>query len=226
MGVSGDAFLQLLAEELAHDFAPITRLKKFTSNPAIIGAHAEAAVRRFVRRAVAPLRVSTGAIIYEGNVGNNNDLQQIDTMIWTLGTAPAVFDCGEFALVPRGSCFGLLEIKRSMYNESGKHMQTVLDQAKDLLPDPAMMASGEPIAPISLGVFCVEAKQNGAIAQSLIEANRAILVLRYDAHKDTYIPNHNGILSLVNTLNHVCLLARQSWQLPQICLPAGGMSKQ
>lgn len=112
------SYLKLLLEELGREFAPIQRVKKFTTNPAVIGAQAEAAVRAFVRRHISPLKVSTGTILYEKNCGTSTP--QLDTMLWWLGTAPPLFESGEFAIIPRGSCFGVLEIKRSMYPGSGE----------------------------------------------------------------------------------------------------------
>jgi len=56
-------YIQLFAEELAHELTPNARIKKFTKNSAVIGAYAESTVNSFVQKMVSPLNVSTGAVI-------------------------------------------------------------------------------------------------------------------------------------------------------------------
>ena len=63
--MEGNEFLTRLAEALAEELAPIQRLSRFTTNSDIVGAHAEARVRAFVRRFMRPVHVSTGAVIDE-----------------------------------------------------------------------------------------------------------------------------------------------------------------
>lgn len=63
--ISATQFLNLVASPLVEELKAIEALKRFTTNTDVIGAHAEAVVRRLVRRVVEPLRVSTGAVISE-----------------------------------------------------------------------------------------------------------------------------------------------------------------
>jgi hypothetical protein len=206
-------YLKLLAKELASEFAPIPRLKKFTRNPIIIGAHAEAAVRQFVRRAVAPLRVSTGAIIYEDNTGEGATLRQIDTMIWSTAMAPAVFECGEFALVPRGNCHVALEIKRSMYPCSGKSARDILAEEKNLFTDWVQVKGNvvsphktpEGNAPNMLAVFCIEGDKPDAEAKKLVEEGKALLLLKSNGGT-----NHEDLLKFVNVLLQARWLSMQT----------------
>ena len=63
--MTGPQFLNELAEQLIHELRPNQSIKKLADNTDIIGAYAEATLRQFVARIVAPLRVSTGAVISE-----------------------------------------------------------------------------------------------------------------------------------------------------------------
>lgn len=210
------AYLKLLADELASEFAPIERLEKFTRDSAIIGAHAEAAVRQFVRRVVAPLRVSTGAIIYEGNIGENATLRQLDTMIWSTAMAPSVFECGEFALVPRGNCHVALEIKRSMYSKSGAKAREVLAEEQNLFTDWVRIGndtlelrdSPEGSERNMLAVFCLEGDAPDPEAKQLLEGGQALLLLRRNGAN--YSANHEDLLKLVNALLRARWLSLQT----------------
>lgn len=210
------AYLEALADELASEFAPIDRIKRFTSNRAIIGAHTEAAVRQFIRRTVAPLRVSTGAIVYEGNTGEGTQLRQIDTMIWSTAMAPAVFECGEFALVPRGNCHAALEIKRSMYNRSGENAARILDDECRLFTDWVKL-NGQELTLCDkwdercernfLTVFCLQGDADPH-ARKLVDERKALVLLKQKS--DEYVPNRPHVLDLVNLLLRARFLSMQT----------------
>ena len=63
--MTGQEFLHLLAEQFVSELQPNEAIRKFTTNSDVIGAYAEASLRQFVARVVAPLRVSTGAVVSE-----------------------------------------------------------------------------------------------------------------------------------------------------------------
>src|SRR4051812_44709650 len=102
--MTGKQFLVALADQLARDLTANGAIKRFTNCTDLIGAYAEATVRQLVARIVSPLRISHGAIIYEGICPD--DVPQIDTIIWRPAPMPAVFEVGEFAMVPRDSAVG------------------------------------------------------------------------------------------------------------------------
>jgi hypothetical protein len=79
--ITATEFLDLFATPLVEELKAIEGLKKFTSNTDVIGAHAEAVVRRLVRRVVAPLHVSTGAVISEQLCATPGKVPQLDTII-------------------------------------------------------------------------------------------------------------------------------------------------
>lgn len=135
-------FLLQLAPHILADLQPPQALKEFTSNSAVVGAYIEAHVRKLVRRYLAPIRVSTGAVIDLAQSPGSNKIPQLDTIAWIPNPAPAVFEVGEFALVPRSSCLGLLEVKSSVYNDealNGLSERTAPDfvepHTAELLPD-------------------------------------------------------------------------------------------
>jgi hypothetical protein len=120
-------FLDLVATPLVEELKAIEGLKKFTTNSTVIGAHAEAIVRRLVGRVVDPLRVSTGAVISEELCAKPECIPQLDTIIWLPCPAPALFEVGDFGLVPRGSSMAIMEIKRSAYSNVGAKLKPRLD---------------------------------------------------------------------------------------------------
>ncbi len=110
-------FLHQLAPHILADLQPPIELKRFTSNSVVVGAYIESGVRKFVRNYLAPIRVSTGAVIDQAQSPGSNQIPQLDTIAWIPNPAPAVFEIGEFALVPRSNCLGILEVKSSAYSD-------------------------------------------------------------------------------------------------------------
>lgn len=75
--VATSPFLQKLAAPLLDELRAVKYLKDFAANTDVIGAHAEAVVRRLVSRTASPLRVSTGAVIDEAL--DPKKVPQVDT---------------------------------------------------------------------------------------------------------------------------------------------------
>src|SRR5689334_16582136 len=124
--MTDEEYLRAFAEELVHDLRPTVRVKQLTENPALLGHYAEAAIRRLIRRVVHPMHVSTGAVL---DFPLPSVLSQRDVMIWAPFPAPSIFEVEGFALVPRTSVFGLLEIKRSNYSEVDTQLEDFLSSA-------------------------------------------------------------------------------------------------
>jgi len=208
--MTGEEFLRELAEQLSHELVPNASIRKFTTNSDIIGAYAEATVRQFIVRMVAPLRVCTGAVIDEKLCSNPAEVPQIDTMIWLPAPAPAVFCSGDFGLVPRGSCLGIMEIKRSVYTDAGKKMEAILDRSGELVADIEITENDEKGQPVQVdrkahcgfGVVCLdEHKQSDATLGRLVEDGRAAILL--ELVDGEIRPNAHGIHSMVNYLVRV-----------------------
>ena len=74
-------------------------------------------MRQLVRRYLAPIRVCSGGVIDQMQ-SPGDQIPQLDTIAWIPGPVPAVFEVGEFALVPRSSCLGILGVKSSLYDDA------------------------------------------------------------------------------------------------------------
>ena len=195
-------YFHALAEELARAVTPSTVIKKFVDNTAVIGAYAEASVNRLIKRMVAPLRVSTGAVIGPKLCVDPKAGMQIDTIIWAPSPFPAILEAGDFALVPRESSFAVLEVKRSNYSGVGTKIKNVLDSAAELTN--SFVVAKHP------GLGVVALKEHGrrdAVLDELIAAKDAVVVLER-TEDEQYIPNVQGILDLVNFLASIRLRAR------------------
>lgn len=198
-------FLKLVAPRLIDDLVAHDEIRKFTTNPAIIGAYVESAVREVVRRYVAPLRVATGGVIDEVFPRGAHDLPQMDTIIWTPSPAPAIFTAGEFALVPRSSSFGLLEIKKSAYDIS--------KLKKRLTPEFVLKYTASPTEkekerlenriPIpALGVVCVKYKQQNKKAIQELRSQGSVALL-FEQKGSDFVPQVEDIYRFVNFLAFV-----------------------
>jgi hypothetical protein len=199
-------FLDLVATPLVEEFRAIEAIKKFTTNTDVIGAHAEATVRRLVARVVHPLRVCTGAVISEELCSNPKKVPQIDTIIWQPSPAPALFEVGDFGLVPRGSAMAIMEIKRSAYKDVGAKLKERLreDLVGKLVADdpPGWAGTNEPVLypdyP-AMGVVCLrETSSRDSNLDELIEKGHSVVLL--EIRNDSVTPNTEAVYRLINFL--------------------------
>jgi hypothetical protein len=190
--MNGQKFLELLAEQIVVELQPNKAISKFTTNPDIIGAYAEASLRQMVSRIVHPLRVSTGAVISEQLCSIPNKVPQIDTIIWIPSPAPAIFCAGEFGLVPRGSCMGIMEIKRSAYPKVGRKLEEALDEKRVLsLVADQLFKTDNPDFPAypALGVVCIREKgKSDRHLDNLIKKGHAIILFELSGEDLTPCP--------------------------------------
>jgi hypothetical protein len=199
-------FLDLVATPLVEELKAVEGLKKFTMNTAVIGAHAEAAVRRLVGRIVHPLRVSSGAVISEELCAKPKTVPQIDTIIWQPCPAPALFEVGDFGVVPRGSSMAIMEIKRSAYRGVGAELKKRLDSSlvKKLVADdpPGWGGTDRPeLYPDypALGVVCLREKQAKDVAlEEVIARGHCVIIM--EMQNNTVTPNVEAVYRLINFL--------------------------
>lgn len=192
-------YFKALARGLTDDLTPNVRIKEFVDNTDVIGAYAEAAIRRFVARVVSPLRVSTGAVIGPKICVDPKSATQVDTIVWSPSPFPAVFECGSFALIPRMSSLGLLEVKRSNYNNRiGNKIKKVLDQAPNLTSNVQVDIDGKAI-PLALGVVCIRDYSIQDTVLADLEGSGQVVVL-LEAREGFYQPAVRGTFTLVNFL--------------------------
>lgn len=112
-GVS-QKYWKAFAEVWAYPFKADGELAKFTRNPAVTGAFAEAWISGLARQMMPAFKVSTGSIIKQSD--GHFDLRKVpqcDIIIWDPGELPAIFEQGNFALVPHFSVRAIIEVKRS-----------------------------------------------------------------------------------------------------------------
>ncbi|MFQ5779876.1 MAG: DUF6602 domain-containing protein [Nitrospiria bacterium] len=111
-------FEKIWARAFATRFWETACFRDFSKNPAVIGAYTEELVRQEIRRAVAPLRTSTGSIIHEADLdatpSEKQKIPQIDVIIWSGHGLPPLFQQGNFALIPKSAARGIVEIKKSL----------------------------------------------------------------------------------------------------------------
>ena len=187
------------ADELISELVPNTRIKRFLTNTAVIGAYAENTVIEFVRRMVDPLRVSTGAVISPELVSAEPEIPQIDVIIWQPNPLPSIFTSGDFGLIPRMSVMGILEVKRSAYSGIGAKIKKILD-AEDQLTSPVTLILNSKKVFSSLGVVCVrETKISDTPLENLISDGRVVVLCEIDV-AGNITPNPSHIMQLVNYL--------------------------
>jgi len=191
---SSQAFMDALACQLAHELTGHGTLRGFVGrNTALIGAYAEASVRRFITRVVSPLQVSTGTIVYEDNFGKNPP--QLDVIIWSPTIAPAIFESGEFAVVPRGSAHAYLEIKASHYkNTVGKDIARTIAHGTTLIW-PNLGAAFKP----AMGVVCLKDTSHRDPALDALVKNGDAVVLM-DIQGARIVPRPPDVWTLVSFL--------------------------
>jgi len=206
--------MQFIAKQLAHELQLVAGMKEVTSSPPLLGAYAEAAVRRLVHRMVSPMRVCSGAIL---DFPQPDKLRQIDAIIWAPYPAPAILEAEGFGLVPRSSAFGVLEIKRSNYPKATKELQTfaaTFPKAKPVLLGADDFSTN--ITP-GMGVVCVLENKVSERLASLFDSQRAVAIIKaIDGRK--LVVCAEGILRLINFLGTVGWRYHQQMAYPQFPL--------
>jgi hypothetical protein len=206
--MQSDEFLQKLAVQLAHQLRPNDAIKQFTGNSDIIGQYAEESVRELVRKTVAPLRVSTGAVLDLLTVPDDK-LPQLDTIVWTPSPSPAIFESGHFGLIPKGSSMGILEIKRSDYRGVTQNLEERLnpDRVRHLVAESIAGEQNERLP--ALGVICIRehpAKGKHNKLDQLIEQRRVVVL--FDRVGNELRERTKDICELINFLAYVRMRAR------------------
>lgn len=110
-------------------------LSAFVTNANVTGAYAEAWVRSMTRNMLSHrFRVSTGAVIRSGDrIQGLRKVPQCDLIVWDPSDLPAVFESGEFALVPSFAARAIIEVKRTppkkadLASQLKKHQKLLLD---------------------------------------------------------------------------------------------------
>lgn len=224
--VAVDKFWEMIATNLVHELEPILSIKEVTANPDLLGAYAESAIRRLIRRTVHPMHVSTGAIL---EYPLPNPLKQLDAIVWAAAPIPGLFAVDEFALVPESSAAGMLEIKRSNYSQKvTEGIENLISYAAAFASKPAPFDSFHrpqlvgyyPGLP-AMGVVCVLTEKPSARLQALIDQERAVAIFEAPAAPgERPTVRKRDIVHLINFLNVTKSRMRQQEEIvPQSPLP-------
>jgi hypothetical protein len=196
-----EQFLDFVAQQLVREMETAKELATFTKNSDLKGKYIEAVVRRFVRNAVHPFRVCTGSVLDNELTASGAKLRSIDTLIWAPNPVPALFDAGEFAMVPRSSAFGLLEIKLSDY---GKEVsKEIADRTSDEFQRCYLWKENSPDVRQAIGVVCLGPASKEL--SELVDNGRAVLLFEEDGVRS------RDVYRLVNFLAGVVSVAKREW---------------
>jgi hypothetical protein len=201
-------YLSHVVSELVQEIRPAAGLKRFTSNSQLLGAYTEAAVRRVVARILSPVQVCTGSVTDVDLSVRGEDLPELDTIVWAPCPLPPIFSVAHFGLVPRSSCFGILEIKRSLYSGVSENLRERTDNSfvRKYVSD-ASINSG---FLAGFGVVCVKLReQNLSSIQDLIDSKR-VVVLFEEESEGNWRPRPEGVVRLVNRLTEFRAVSNQS----------------
>jgi len=141
-------YWDLYAQAFAQPFQANGLFSSFVTNPAVTGAYAEAYVRSTVKSMLGHrFRISTGAVIRsQDKTRGLASVPQCDLIIWDPSELPAIFESGDFAMVPIFAVRAIIEIKRKGNKSERKKLTQQLKARQNLLVTPSDMA-------FVLGVF-------------------------------------------------------------------------
>jgi hypothetical protein len=193
-------YLKGIARQLVHELQPVVDLKEMTGNSDLLGAYAEAAVRNLVHRIVAPMRVSTGAVI---DYPEPEKLRQIDIIIWMPHPAPAIYEIESFGMVPRSSAFGVLEVKRSNYSGIEDRLDAFMQEARTRKivsdPGPGLIADHQRVP--ALSVITVLEKNASERLVRMVDGESTVAII--DSRGDKPIVRERDVYVLVNFLSFI-----------------------
>jgi hypothetical protein len=195
-----DEYLAGIAQQLVHELEPILKVKEVTTNSSLLGSYTEAAIRRLSQRVVAPMRVSTGAVI---DYPMPEKLRQLDAILWAPFPAPAIFEVSDFALVPRSSAFGLMEVKRSNYSAVDVELEAFTAAAATIAAAPHPAVDGDARHP-GMGVVCVLDAAPSARLTALLDAAKVVAIFQKPSPESSEATVRPAdVLRLINFLHFV-----------------------
>lgn len=234
--MDNNEYWKLYANQFIEGLTANKSITRFTKNPAIIGAYAEASIVNLITDFVNPLRCSTGSIITPALFNSQVKLQQLDLIIWNPTPLPAIFDNAGFALVPEQCVHGVLEIKRSVYSSVGESILNKLDwvekyvhgnttlrddftkkaqelikkgQKNKLIGTTFQEMSNPDPKHLALGIICIrEHKQTDNKLDELIKNGRAVVLQEIDNNGEIHT-NVSHALHLIEFLKTVRIRANK-----------------
>jgi hypothetical protein len=201
-----------IATNLVHELEPVLAIKAVTDNPVLLGAYAEACIRRLVQRVVTPMQVSTGAVL---EYPAPDRLRQLDIIIWAPFPAPAAYTVADFALVPKSSAFGVLEVKRSNYTGTDESLDAFLQDPGPVVTE--LDASLGETRSAVMAVVPVLERNPSPTLRRLLGNGSAVAIFGQEAERPRV--RSKDVFALVNFLQYISwryrFRAAQPW-VPQV----------
>ena len=116
---------------------------------------------------------------------------QIDVIIWKPNPYPAIFECENFAIVPKRSVFGLIEIKSSNYSKSIQNIENSIKSYSNMMTEGLSYSKG-------VGVVCLYT--GNKIEQEKLTSNKPYFILFTKKGDSDIEPNPKGIISFIQYL--------------------------
>ena len=205
-------YFNALAEQLVGSVSASEQISRFTSNRDVVGAFAESLICQFVARTVHPLRISSGTVISPHSFKEKDATPQLDLIVWDPNPIPPIIAEDRFALVPRNSVLGIIEVKKTDYDDGLNDIKSKVANIGKCFPQGARH--------LFLGVVCAVLKHdpNGTNKLTeLVKKKQAVYLLDY--RKDTPRANPEGVYRLVNFLGCVRQLATKRQAGFQVAYP-------
>jgi hypothetical protein len=205
-------YFNALAEQLVGSVAASEQISRFTSNRDVVGAFAESLICQFVARIVHPLRISSGTVISPHAFKERDTTPQLDLIVWDPNPIPPIIAEDRFALVPRNSVLGIIEVKKTDYDEGLADIDTKVASIGKCFPD------GAPH--LFLGVICAVLRHDPMGANKLTElVKKKQTIYLIDYRGDAPRANPEGVYRLVNFLGCVRQLATKREARFQVAYP-------
>ena len=120
-------------------------------------------------------------------------LKQLDTILWSANHFPPAFENESFAIVPKPSVLGIIEIKNTNYPSSISSIQETIENTKHLFSTKSINKTAIGLIPFKLTNHC---------SDKLEKQEDEILVLSEKKNK-RIVANEKGFIRLINYLNNV-----------------------
>jgi hypothetical protein len=132
-----DDYWKMYAQAFAQPFQANALFSNFATNPAITGAYAEAYVRLMIKSMLGQhFRISAGAVTRsQDKTRGLFSVPQCDVIVWDPSELPAIFECGDFALVPLCAVRAIIEVKRTGTSGEREKLTEQLKNRRSLLPN-------------------------------------------------------------------------------------------
>lgn len=205
MNKEWQAYWDNFADAFVHPLKSDTLLGKFVTNQNVTGAYAEAFIKSLAITMLPQFQISTGAIISSSDWTKDlQKLPQCDLIIWNPSDLPALFEKGDFALVPNLSARAIIEVKRSVGDLD--HLKDELQQRKQcLLPEFRSNVLGVVVTHNKSLFDHTDLKDWPKDAKWKTMPAMTRLLSAEDSNK----PDTDGVFALISLLSHV---ARSVWR--------------